>query len=37
MHSAIMAPLQFWRDLLSAFCSLERIQFAAPWRPRRPC
>ena len=35
MHTQPMNPLQFWRDLLAAFCSLERIQFAAPWRSRR--
>jgi hypothetical protein len=35
MRSAHITPRQFWRELLAAFCSLERIQFAAPWRPRR--
>lgn len=34
MHSQLTMPLQLWRDLIAAFSRLERIQFAAPWRPR---
>jgi len=35
MGTARNFPLIFWRNLLAAFCTLEQIQFAAPWRPRR--
>jgi len=34
MRSAQTAP-RFWRNLIAAFCTLERIQFASPWHPRR--
>ena len=26
---------QSWRAILDGFCRLQRIQFAAPWRPRQ--
>ena len=35
MHIAPTQPLHIWQAVLAAFCSLHRIQFAAPWRPRR--
>jgi hypothetical protein len=35
MRKAPVRPLQLWQAALAAFCSLQRIQFAAPWRPRR--
>lgn len=26
-----------WRSLVRAFCTLQKIQFDAPWRPRGRC
>lgn len=27
----------FWRDLMQAFCVLNRAQWQAPWKPRKTC
>jgi hypothetical protein len=26
-----------WRELLNGFCTLQRIQFSAPWQPLGKC
>lgn len=31
MHTITHGP-QLWRAILASFCTLNRIQFAAPWR-----
>jgi hypothetical protein len=34
MCNQYVRPQPLWRAILDGFCTLTRIQFAAPWRPR---
>ncbi len=27
----------FWRELMQAFCTLNRVQWQAPWRAQKTC